>query len=54
METKKHKNIKKFSSYEALRKRVINNPNPDEKDWVRLSYDDKMNWINKFGRILEF
>jgi len=29
-------------------------PNPDEKDWIRLKYEDKMDWINKHCKIPEF
>jgi hypothetical protein len=54
MFSKKVKPVKKFNPYETLRRRVMSNPNPTEKDWVRLSYEDKMDWINKFGRILQF
>jgi hypothetical protein len=54
MYKKNHKNNNKFSSYGTLRDRVINNPNPEEKDWLRLSYDDKMEWISKHGKILYF
>jgi len=43
-----------FYAYNNLRRRVMKSPNPDEKDWVRLNYDDKMNWINKYCKIPEF
>jgi hypothetical protein len=43
-----------FYAYNNLRRRVMKNSNPDEKDWVRLTYEDKMDWINKYGKIIEF
>lgn len=43
-----------FYAYNTLRKRVMKTSNPEEKDWLRLSYEDKMYWINKYGKILEF
>lgn len=43
-----------YYAYNNLRKRVMKNPNPEEKDWLRLKYEDKMDWINKHGKILEY
>lgn len=51
---KLNKQSNSFYAYNILRRRVMKNPNPDEKDWVRLKYEDKMDWINKHGKILEF
>lgn len=50
----KSKQSNSFYAYNNLRRRVMKTPSPEEKDWVRLNYEDKMNWINKYGRFLEF
>jgi hypothetical protein len=50
----KPKQSNSFYAYNNLRRRVMKTPNPEEKDWLRLSYEDKMDWINKYGRFLEF
>jgi hypothetical protein len=50
----KPKQPNSFYAYNSLRKKVMKNPNPEEKDWIRLKYEDKMDWINKYGKILEF
>ena len=48
------KETNSFYAYNNLKRRVMKNPNPEEKDWLRLKYEDKMDWINKHGKILEF
>ncbi len=48
------KNTHSFYAYNALRRKVMKTSNPEEKDWIRLKYEDKMDWINKYGKILEF
>lgn len=45
---------KKIRSYLNLKDRVMNNSNPEEKDWLKLEYEDKMNWMNKFGKVPVF
>ena len=50
----KPKKPNSFYAYNNLRRRVMKTPNPEEKDWLRLNYEDKMDWINKYGRFLEF
>jgi len=51
---KSTKQTNSFYAYNNLKRRVTKTPNPEEKDWIRLKYEDKMDWINKHGKILEF
>lgn len=51
---KKPKQSNSYYAYNNLRRRVMKTPNPEEKDWIKLNYEDKMDWINKYGKILEF
>jgi hypothetical protein len=54
---KTHKPPQNFNpnqSYERLKKRVMESSNPTEKDWLKLKYEDKMDWIGKHGKILHF
>jgi hypothetical protein len=48
------KKTQKDYSYDTLMSRVMKNPNPEEKDWVRLKYEDKMDWMNIHGKIPRF
>lgn len=41
-------------AYDTLLSRVMKSSNPEEKDWVRLKYEDKMDWMNKHGKIPRF
>jgi hypothetical protein len=50
----KPKQTNSFYAYNILRRRVMKTPNPEEKDWLRLNYEAKMEWINKYGKILQY
>jgi hypothetical protein len=51
---KNSQNFNSYQSYERLKKRVMESSDPTEKDWLRLKYEDKMDWIGKHGKILHF